>query len=180
VVGESDIKQETGLEPGQELVVEVVDDRLTEVVRDRPGDGGAGDVELGRPHALFWVSLALLVPAVWAAQAAAGDAPGVALRSDWVWRIEIGLLVVVLGHLLTVVLWLAYFGKTVARVELPSGAGVEVPGGGDLKRAAEETDSITTQVRQNQQRQNEINRLLLRRLNAAAPEDDDDERQVAR
>lgn len=94
------------------------------------------------------------------------------------WRIEIGLLVFVLGYVLAIVLWLAYFGKTVARVELPSGTGVEVPDGGDLKRAAEETDSITTEVRGNQERQNEINRLLLRWLNALAP-DDDDERRVA-
>jgi hypothetical protein len=178
MAGEGETNQEAGLKPGQELVVEVVDDRLTEVVRDKPGGGGASDSESKRPHALFWISLALLVPAVWAAQAADGDAPGVTLHSDWVWRIEIGLLVFALGYVLAVVLWLAYFGKTVPRVELPSGTGMEVPGGGDLKRAAEETDSITTEVRENQERQNEINRLLLRRLNALAPEDDD-EQQVA-
>ena len=179
MAGEGETNQEAGLEPGQELVVEVVDDRLTEVVRDKSGGDGAGDFESKRPHALFWICLALVVPAVWAAQAADGDAPGVALHSDWVWRMEIGLLVFALGYVLAIVLWLAYFGKTVPRVELPSGTGVQVPGGGDLERAAEETDSITAQVRENQQRQNEINRLLLRRLNAVAPEDDD-ERQVAR
>jgi hypothetical protein len=178
MAGEGDKNLDAGLELGQELVVEVVDDRLTEVVRDNPGAGGDGGSEFKRPHPLFWISLALLVPAGLAAQAADGGAPGVALQSDWVWHIEIGLLVFALGYVLAIVLWLAYFGKTVTRLELPSGTGVEVPGGGDLKRAAEETDSITTEVRENQERQNEINRLLLRRLNAVAS-DDGDERQVA-
>jgi hypothetical protein len=175
MVGEGEANQEARLDPGQQLVVEVVDDRLTEVVRDTPGAGGS---EPHRPHALFWILVALLAPAVWAARAADGDAPGVALRSDWVWRVEIGMLVFALGYVLAIVLWLAYFGKTVPRVELPSGTGIQVPGGGDLERAAEETNSITTEIRENQQRQNEINRLLLRRLDAVEPEDDD-ERQVA-
>jgi hypothetical protein len=177
MAGEGETIREAGLEPGRELVVEVIDDRLTEVVRDKSGGDAAGDPASKRPHALFWICLALVVPAVWAAQAADGDAPGVALHSDWVWRVEIGLLVFALGYVLAIVLWLAYFGKTVPRVELPSGSGIQLPGGGDLERAAEETDSITTEIRENQQRQNEINRLLLRRLNTVAPEDD--ERQIA-
>jgi hypothetical protein len=178
MAGEGDTNRDAGLEPGQELVVEVVDDRLIEVVRNKSGADDDGNSKFKRPHALFWFSLALLMPAAIAGQAADGDVPGVALHSDWVWRIEIGLLVFALGYVLAIVLWLAYFGKTVPRVELPSGTGVQVPGGGDLKRAAEETDSITTEVRENQERQNEINRLLLRRLDTVAP-DDDDERQVA-
>jgi hypothetical protein len=177
MAGAGDKKLDARLEPGQELVVEVVDDGLAEVIRDKPGTGGGDGSTPKRPHALFWISLALLVPAGLAVQAADGDAPDVALQSQWVWGMEIGLLVFVLEYVLAIVLWLAYFGKTLARVELPSGTGVEVPDGGDLRRAAEETDSITTEIRENQERQNEINRLLLRRLNAVAP--DDDERQVA-
>lgn len=87
------------------------------------------------------------------------------------------MLVFLFGYVLAIVFWLAYYGKTVPRVELPSGAGLDVPAGGDLKRAAEETTSIGTEVRENQQRQNEVNRLLLRRLNALAEDDDPDRRQ---
>jgi hypothetical protein len=121
----------------------------------------------------------LLVPAVLAGWAVDGDAPGVALQSEWVWRAEVGLGVFLLGYVLVILLWLAYFGKTVPRVELPSGIGVDVPGGGDLAQAAEETGSITAEMRENQQRQNEVNRLLLRRLNALTPQDEDHDEVVS-
>lgn len=132
------------LAPGQEIVVEVVDDDLVEVVRDCPEPPEDGDrrSRTTRPHPLFWLSLGLLVPASLAAGAADGVAPSVALRSEWVWRLEIGIVVFLLGYVLGILLWLAYFGRTVPHVELPSGTGLDLPEGGDLTRAAEQTGSI--------------------------------------
>lgn len=83
---EADKDRDRGLElePGQEIVVQVIDNELTEVVRERAeaAAGGADNRSSSRPHALFWISLVLLIPGVLAADAADGSPPAVALRSE--------------------------------------------------------------------------------------------------
>jgi hypothetical protein len=60
------------------LVVEVVDGELVEV--PRAAVVPAQPTGPGHPRALFWLNLALLIPAGFAADAADGRPPGVATR----------------------------------------------------------------------------------------------------
>ncbi len=69
----------------------------------------------------------LLALAVAAAAIAGTRAPGYALHSQWVRRLEVGLAVFAGLYVLIVMLWLAYQGRWVSRAQLPGGAGVEIP-----------------------------------------------------
>lgn len=158
--------QETPDDQEELFVVELVDGELVEVPHGLPAPQPDAAAPPSRgPKALFFVCLLLLVPAMLAGSAADSEPPAVALNSEWVYRAEVGLLIYGLEYLLLLVLWLAYFGKSFGRLSLPSGAGVDVPGGGDLTAAAQQTDTIASEMRASFSKQNEINRALLKRLN---------------
>src|SRR5918911_742476 len=78
-------------------------------------------------HPFFWGAAAMLAPAVAAAAVAGTRAPGYALHSQWVRRVEVGLAVFAGLYFLVLVLWLAYQGRSVERAQLPGGAGVGLP-----------------------------------------------------
>jgi hypothetical protein len=78
-------------------------------------------------HPFFWVALAVLVPAAIAAAVAGTRAPGYALHSQWVRRVEVALAVFVGLYVLVLMLWLAYQGRSVQRAQLPGGAGMDLP-----------------------------------------------------
>jgi hypothetical protein len=80
-----------------------------------------------RAHPFFWGACLMLAPAVAAAAVAGTRAPGYALHSQWVRRLEVGLAVFAGLYVLVLVLWLAYQGRSVERAELPGGAGIGLP-----------------------------------------------------
>src|SRR4051794_16121646 len=80
-----------------------------------------------KPHPFFWPIVALLVPAFATAAVAGTRAPAYALHSQWVRRLEIALAVFAGLYILVLMLWLAYQGRSVARAQLPGGAGFDVP-----------------------------------------------------
>jgi hypothetical protein len=83
----------------------------------------------------FWGVLAMLAPAALAAAVAGSAAPGYALGSQWVRRLQIGLAVFAGLYVIVLVLWLSYQGRSIQRAELPGGAGVNLPDP-DLNAAA--------------------------------------------
>lgn len=78
-------------------------------------------------HPFFWMVCLLLLLAGFAAFSVPSKAPGYALESSWLYRLEVGgaffvgLLVVVL------VLWLGYSGRSIGGLQLPGGGGVNLP-----------------------------------------------------
>jgi hypothetical protein len=77
-------------------------------------------------HAFFWLLWALLVPAVVAAVAAPARAPGFALNSAWLYRLEVGGAFFIGLLLLSLIFWLGYSGRSVGKVQLPGGGGMDL------------------------------------------------------
>ena len=91
-----------------------------------------------KPHPFFWLLWVLALPSVVVAIAAPDNTPGYALESSWLYRLEVGgafflgLLVVLL------IFWLGYSGRSIGKVQLPGGAGMDLPNPDpDLDDAAE-------------------------------------------
>jgi hypothetical protein len=82
---------------------------------------------VNRPHPFAWFVSAILVIGIAAALAVDGKEPSWALRSEWVYRGEVGAAVVALLYLPLVMLSLAWRGQTFRRMQGPGGAGVETP-----------------------------------------------------
>jgi hypothetical protein len=78
-----------------------------------------------RPHPLFWLTLAFLVLSVVIAATAHARAPGYALNSGAVYRIELALAVLVAAYAAFSLLALAFAGRPLQRFELPGGAAAE-------------------------------------------------------
>jgi hypothetical protein len=86
-----------------------------------PGRWGAD----GRPF--LWGVVAGALPAVAAAATAHGRAPGYALNSRWLYRLEVGLAFLLGLYALVLILWLAYQGRSLGTIQLPGGPAVELP-----------------------------------------------------
>jgi hypothetical protein len=122
-------------------------------------DSGGKDKEgtaLGRWAAnakpLFWVMLVPVLPALVAAHFAGGGSPTYALESDWVYRLEVALAFYFGLFIFFLTLYLAYYGHTFKRMELPGGPAVETPDPATLDSAAEgfeefkdETEAVLAQ-----------------------------------
>ena len=80
-----------------------------------------------KAHPFFWLLGLLFVPAVVAAFATPGRAPGYALDSAWLYRLEVGGAFYLGSLLVALTLWLAYSGRTFGDFQLPGGAGMSVP-----------------------------------------------------
>jgi hypothetical protein len=106
-------------------------------------DGGAGEQHSGGPHAFFWVTCAILALGLLAAGTAGSRAPSFALLSEVVYRIEIGAVVVAVSYGVAVMLWLAWHGRTLRRVELPGIGALETPVA-DLDAAARDVQALAT------------------------------------
>jgi len=78
-----------------------------------------------RPHPLFWVTLALTAGAVTVAATVSGRAPGYALNSGAVYRLEVALAVLAGAYVLCSLLGLAFEGRPLQRFELPGGPAAE-------------------------------------------------------
>jgi hypothetical protein len=91
--------------------------------------GAQGDVQRSgfQPHAFFWLVLLALAVGVTAAWSLNPGNYAYALNSTWVHRTEVGLAAFAVTYLVCLLLWLAYHGKAVRRVELPGGTAVEAP-----------------------------------------------------
>jgi hypothetical protein len=92
-----------------------------------------------RPHAFFWLYLAILVVGIVAACLAPGSAPAWALGSGFIHRCEIGVAVGGLVYLVSIGAWLAWNGQYLGQLQLPGGLG---GGGGD----PQPIDAAATQV----------------------------------
>jgi hypothetical protein len=89
-------------------------------------------------HPFFWLLWALLVPTVAAVAAAPSRAPGYALESAWLYRLEVGGAFYVGLLLLSLIFWLGYSGRSVGKVQLPGGGGMALANPDpDLDDAAE-------------------------------------------
>jgi hypothetical protein len=88
-------------------------------LRDRPKAIGAW---WRQSHQFFKVLCASLVPAIAAMYAADGPPPGAALGSGLLWRLELGLAVVLVVYVFIMLMWLAYHGRW-ARIPLPGADG---------------------------------------------------------
>jgi hypothetical protein len=94
-----------------------------------------------KPHPFFYLSAGIAVLGLVAALLAASHAPSFALKSVLVYRLEIGAAVIVAGYGLSVMLWLAWHGRTLRRVELPGIGALEAPVA-DLDAAARDVAAL--------------------------------------
>jgi hypothetical protein len=73
-----------------------------------------------------------------AAVAAPSKAPGYALDSKWLYRLEVGGAFFIGLLVLLLILWLGYSGRSIGKIDLPGGGGVALPNPDpDLDEAAE-------------------------------------------
>jgi NADH:ubiquinone oxidoreductase subunit 6 (subunit J) len=79
------------------------------------------------PHPLAWFVGLILVVGLIVALTVDAEQPSWALRSDWVYRAEVGAAIVGLMYLPLVALLLAWRGETFRKIRAPGGAGVETP-----------------------------------------------------
>jgi hypothetical protein len=79
------------------------------------------------PHPFFWPVIGIIAIAVLAALSTEAQEPAFALNSALVYRLQIAGAVVIAGYSAIVLLWLAWHGLTLRRVELPGGVAVETP-----------------------------------------------------
>jgi hypothetical protein len=75
-----------------------------------------------RPHPLFWFTLLLLVAAAVVALTVDRRAPGYALNSGAVYRLEVGLAVLAAAYAVFSLLGLAWEGRPLGRFELAGAA----------------------------------------------------------
>jgi hypothetical protein len=97
-----------------------------------------------RPHPLFWLTLLIAGVAVLVAATVAGRAPGYSLNSGAVYRLEVGLAVLVGAYAVCSLLALAFEGRPLQRLEL-AGAAVQA-GAEPLGQAAGEFAEFRDQV----------------------------------
>jgi hypothetical protein len=91
-----------------------------------------------RAHPFFWLLGLLLVPAAVAASLAPSRAPGYALGSTWLYRLEVGGAFFLGLLVLALILWLGYSGRSIGTIQLPGGGGMDLPNPDpDLDDAAE-------------------------------------------
>ena len=88
-------------------------------LRDRPKAIGAWWLQ---SHHFFRFLCASLVLAFAAMYAADGRPPGAALGSGLLWRLELGLAVVLVAYVFVMVMWLAYQGRW-AKIPVPGADG---------------------------------------------------------
>ena len=82
---------------------------------------------VNRPHPLVWfVTLIIGIALVVALTADAKD-PSWAVRSEWVYRAEVGVAIVGLLYVPLIALSLAWRGETFRKIQAPGGAGIEAP-----------------------------------------------------
>jgi hypothetical protein len=82
---------------------------------------------VNRPHPLAWFVAGILTIGLVAALTVDAEEPSWALRSEWVYRAEVGAAIVGLLYLPLVAVSLAWRGETFRKVQAPGGAGVETP-----------------------------------------------------
>jgi hypothetical protein len=82
---------------------------------------------VNRPHPLAWFVIVILAIAGVAALTVEGKEPSWALRSEWVYRAEVGAAIIGLLYLPLVAVALAWRGETFRKVQAPGGAGFETP-----------------------------------------------------
>src|SRR5215210_3243305 len=100
---------------------------------------------VNRPHPLAWFVAAIVVIGSLGAVLVDGKEPAWALRSDWVYRAEVGAAVVGLLYLPLVALALAWKGETLRKIQAPGGAGVETPEK-EIGTAADELATLRKQA----------------------------------
>jgi hypothetical protein len=99
---------------------------------------------VNRPHPLAWFVGAIVGLGVAAALLVPGKVPPWALRSEWVYRAEVGAAIVGLLYLPLMALSLAWRGETLRTLRGPGGAGVEAP----AKEIASSVDKFTDYMEQ--------------------------------
>jgi hypothetical protein len=76
-------------------------------------------------HPFYWLLWALLVPAVLAAVTAPEKHPGYAPESSWLYRLEVGGALYIGLMVIALILWLGYSGRSVGKIQLPGGGGMD-------------------------------------------------------
>ncbi len=95
---------------------------------------------------LFWLLLLGLIPSGYAAVTATGRAPAWSLRSEAIYRMQIGLVVFLGIYLLALAFCLAYLGRSIGRVAIPGGGEVD-PKDPALEKASSGAEEFQEQAR---------------------------------
>lgn len=80
---------------------------------------------VGDAHPFFWLVLISLAPAALVAATIEPRDPTWALRSETVYRLEVGMAVFLVGYLVALTIANGYKGNSIGRLGLPIGTGVE-------------------------------------------------------
>jgi hypothetical protein len=139
-----------------------IEDGATSAAMTTPGTGivPAGGGETGAtgdtddkktskwPDPFFWPVMLGFVPALIAALEVDKSTPSYALGSEWLYRFEVGLAVFVVCYVVSLIVCLAWQGRSFGRFELPGGGGAE-PANPAVKidEATEEVDDFQAETR---------------------------------
>lgn len=107
---------------------------------DNDGQGARG-----APNPLFFGLLAVTVLALVVASAIPPQETALGLNSHLVYRVEVGVLMWLVGYLVLAGLWLAWHRRLFKRLPVPGLGGAESPEG-DMEEAANELDAARTEM----------------------------------
>ena len=79
-----------------------------------------------KAHPFFWLLCVLSVPSAAATVVVAERAPAYALGSGWLYRLEVGGAFFIGVLVLALIFWLGYSGRSIGKIELPGGGGVDL------------------------------------------------------
>lgn len=96
----------------------------------------------------FWLVLISIVPSVWVALTVKAKAPTWSLQSAVVYRLEVGLAVLLVGYIVALMTALAYTGRSIGRLGLPGGGNVD-PKDPSLSEASEGANEFQQEARNN-------------------------------
>jgi hypothetical protein len=99
-------------------------------------------------HPFFWLVLISLAPAALVAATIEPRDPTWALRSEVVYRLEVGMAVFLVGYLVALALANGYKGNSIGRLGLPGGTGID-PKNPGLDEASEGAAEFQEDARQN-------------------------------
>lgn len=103
---------------------------------------------VGDAHPFFWLVLISLAPAAFVAATVEPRDPTWALRSETVYRLEVGMAVFLVGYLIALAIANGYKGNSLGRLGLPGGTGVE-PKDPGLDEASEGAAEFQEDARRN-------------------------------
>ena len=119
-----------------------------------------------KSHRFFKVLVAASVLAIMGAATVRGAPPAAALESHVLWRLEVGLAILLVAYAFSMLMWLAYHGKW-TKVPVPGANGGVEPGGDideELDSAATDLERLVAQAKQRLDDHDEVIEQIVSRL----------------